>query len=217
MSDPIDEAPLILSVRGPDLMLEQLRRVASALGTVHLESGTDVGSLLAAAFNNEVVASAATVVIHVGDDVGRVMYAVLDDSAALVALTSAPIVAPGPVVAIGAHGFSDRKSPDGSFPLSLVDDWGIDDVMAAAFDSVPTGVLPIALLIDLAVLDPVYEPQSRRTQPGGLDPRRLARAAYVSGRQSRISRVGVVASAPDASMSNFAHVVLSFCAGLVSR
>lgn len=217
MSDPIDEAPLILSVRGPDLMLEQLRRVASALGTVHLESGTDVGSLLAAAFNNEVVASAATVVIHVGDDVGRVMYAVLDDSAALVALTSAPIVAPGPVVAIGVHGFSDRKSPDGSFPLSLVDDWGIDDVMAAAFDSVPTGVLPIALLIDLAVLDPVYEPQSRRTQPGGLDPRRLARAAYVSGRQSRISRVGVVASAPDASMSNFAHVVLSFCAGLVSR
>lgn len=217
MSDSNDEAPPILSVRGSDLMLEELRGAASALGTVHLESGTDVGSLLAAALDNKVVGSAATVAIHVGDDVGRIMHAALDDSAALVAFTSAPIEAPRPVVAIGLHGFSDRTAPDGSFLLSLVDDWGIDDVMSAAFDSVPAGDSPIALLIDLAVLDPVYEPQSRRTQPGGLDPRRLARAAYVSGRQPRIGRVGVVASAPDASMTNFAHVVLSFCAGLVSR
>lgn len=211
-------APPILTVRGPDVMVDALRVAVSGRRTFHLESGTDVGPLLAdSAFDNESGAGEATL-IHLGHDVSRVLSTTRgDESLALVAVTPEPIEARGRVVMVGLHGFSDRKAPDGSFSISLIDDWGVDDVMASAFDSVPGGDSPIALLFDLAVLDPVYEPQSSRAKAGGLDPRRLARAAYVSGRQSRVRRVGMVSSAPNGSMANFIHVVLSLCAGLASR
>lgn len=212
-------APPFLTVRGPDVMVDALRHAISDQRTLHLESGTDIGALLAdAAFDSETGAGEGTVVIHLGHDVSRVLSTARgDESLALVAVTPEPIEAWGRVVMVGLHGFSDRKAPDGSFPISLIDDWGIDDVIASAFDSVPGGDSPIALFFDLAVLDPVYEPQSSRAKAGGLDPRRLARAAYVSGRQSRVRRVGMVSSAPNGSMTNFIHVVLSLCAGLASR
>ena len=195
-------------------MVAGLHKALAEWGSFHVESGTDVASMLAYPGHHQDIEG--TVVINLGDDVGRVMNVTRGDSvSALVALISEPIVASPPVVAVGLHGFSVHSTPDGSFPLSLVDDWGIDDVMAAAFDSVPGE--KIALLVDLAVLDPAFEPRSERTRPGGLDTRRLGRAAYVAGRHQRVSRVGLVASSPDAPMANLAHVMLSFCAGLAAR
>jgi hypothetical protein len=200
-------------------MVAGLHKALAEWGSFHVESGTNVAALLAGPpFPGHRDDTEGTVVINLGDDVGRVMNATRGNSvSALVALISEPIEASPPVVAVGLHGFSAHSTPDGSFPLSLVDDWGIDDVMAAAFDSIPGEISKIALLVDLAVLDPAFEPRSKRTRPGGLDTRRLGRAAYVAGRHQRVSRVGLVASAPDAPVANLAHVTLSFCAGLAAR
>jgi arginase family enzyme len=102
--------------------------------------------------------------------------------------------------------------PENSFTIQMIDDWGIDEVMASAFDLASRSGLPIAALIDLAVLDPVFD--SNRTVPGGLDMKRLLRAARATGRRSDLTAAGFVKSGSDL---NLAYSVLSFCAGLVNR
>jgi arginase family enzyme len=154
-----------------------------------------------------------------------------DAGSALLVITPQPLEAQPPAVMVGLHGFSNQPPVEGSFPLSLIDDWGVDDVMAAAFDSLGNQG-SVAVLIDLSVLDLAFEPGSQRARPGGLDPRRLARAAYLSGRHSQVNKVGLVAAvAPIQSAldppemvsvylgphANLAHVALSFCAGLAAR
>lgn len=200
-------------------MVAGLHKALAEWGSFHVESGTNFAALLAdPAVPGRRQDTEDTVVINLGDDVDQVMNVTRGNSGSpLVALIREPIEVSPPVVAVGLHGFSTHSTPDGSFPLALVDDWGIDDVMAAAFDSLPDGISEIALLVDLAVLDSAFEPRSKRSRPGGLDPRRLGRAAYVAGRHQLVSRVGLVASGPDAPMANLAHVTLSFCAGLAGR
>ena len=68
------------------------------------------------------------------------------------------------------------------------------------------------MLFDLAVLDPAFD--SERTIPGGLDMRRLLRAARTSGRHPEVAAAGFVRAGSDL---NLVHTVLSFCAGLASR
>lgn len=68
------------------------------------------------------------------------------------------------------------------------------------------------MLFDLAVLDPAFEDE--RTTPGGLDLRRLFRAARSCGRRADVSAAGFVKAA---SEMNLVHTLLHFCAGLAAR
>lgn len=114
---------------------------------------------------------------------------------------------------VGLHGFSDIPgAPETSFSMQMIDDWGIDDVMASALDLASRQGRELAVLFDLAVLDPAFDDE--RTTPGGLDLRRLFRAARACGRRPDVAAAGFVKSASEV---NLVHVVLSFCAGLAGR
>ena len=130
-------------------------------------------------------------------------------------------VGPGPPIGpqgnlaavVGLHGFSDKPfAPDTSFSMQMIDDWGIDDVMASALDVASRQKRALAVFFDLAVLDPVFEDE--RTTPGGLDLRRLFRAARSCGRRADVSAAGFVKAASEV---NLVYTVLSFCAGLAGR
>lgn len=155
--------------------------------------------------------------MNVGTDVRDVMLAIRPgDGSALLVVTPEPLAARPPAVLVGLHGFSGQPAVEGSYPLALIDDWGVDDVMASAFDSLGKPG-SIAVLIDLSVLDLAFEPGSRHARPGGLDPRRLGRAAYLSGRHPNVNTVGLVAAVSTGPHANLAHVALSFCAGVAAR
>jgi hypothetical protein len=114
---------------------------------------------------------------------------------------------------VGLHGFSDTPgAPETSFSMQMIDDWGIDDVMASALDLASRQGRELAVLFDLAVLDPAFDDE--RTIPGGLDLRRLFRAARACGRRPDVAAAGFVKAASEV---NLVHVVLSFCAGLAGR
>lgn len=118
-----------------------------------------------------------------------------------------------PAAVVGGHGFSDTSgAPETSFSMQTVDDWGIDDVMAAALDLASRQSRGLAVLFDLAVLDPAFDDE--RTTPGGLDLRRLFRAARACGRRPDVAAAGFVKAG---SEINLVHAVLSFCAGLAGR
>jgi arginase family enzyme len=120
---------------------------------------------------------------------------------------------PNLAAVVGLHGFSDTPAaPDTSFSMQMIDDWGIDDVMASALDLASRQKRALAVLFDLAVLDPAFERD--RTTPGGLDPRRLFRAARAAGRRPDVAAAGFVKAASEV---NLVHAVLSFCAGLAGR
>lgn len=205
----------MLTITGTDSMVRGLHEMIGQWGGFDLESGTDVRSVFRPS-------GGLPVTMSVGENIRDVMHATRPDAgSALLVITPQPLEAQPPVVMVGLHGFSNQPPVEGSFPLPLIDDWGVDDVMAAAFDSLGNPA-SVAVLIDLAVLDLAFEPGSQRARPGGLDPRRLARAAYLSGRHSPVNNVGLVAAVvhvpPDPGPhANLAHVALSFCAGLAAR
>lgn len=125
-----------------------------------------------------------------------------------------PIGSPRNVAAVvGLHGFADRPgAADTSFSMQMVDDWGIDDVMASALDLASRQDRALAVIFDLAVLDPAFEDE--RTTPGGLDLRRLFRAARSCGRRADVSAAGFVKASSEV---NLVHALLHFCAGLAGR
>lgn len=177
----------MLTITGTDQIVRGLHEMLGRWGWFHLESGTDIRSVFG-------LTGGLPVTMCVGGNVRDVMLATRPNSgSALLFFTPQPLDVELPAVLVGMHGFSTQPVIDGSFPLSLIDDWGVDDVMAAAFDSLGNPA-SIAVLIDLAVLDVVFEPGSQRARPGGLDPRRLGRAAYLSGRNSIVNNVGLVAA-----------------------
>ena len=198
-----------VNVVGPDHLVTGLRRFLEVYGTVHVESGVDVGAML--------TGKGEVMVILGNDPVELHDRLVANSGSSVLVIASTPISGWAGHAMVGAHGFARERVSEGSFPLSLVDDWGMDDVMAAAFDSLPTDEGNIVVLVDLAVLDSIFEPDSHRSQPGGLDPRRLARACFLAGRHPRVSRIGLLTSGPNAQTANLAHAALSFCAGVAGR
>ena len=115
---------------------------------------------------------------------------------------------------VGLHGFSETPAPpDTSFSMQMIDDWGIDDVMAygpgsrLAARPGPGGALRSGRP------RPCLRPRSERF-PGGLDVRRLLRAARSCGRRPEVAAAGFVKAG---SELNLVHAVLSFCAGLAGR
>ena len=118
-----------------------------------------------------------------------------------------------PAATVGLHGFAETTgASDSSFSMQMVDDWGIDDVMATAMDLASRQGPALAVLFDLSVLDPCFD--TERTIPGGLDLRRLFRAARTCGRRPDVAAAGFVKAGSDL---NLAYAVLSFCAGLAGR
>jgi hypothetical protein len=198
-----------VNVVGPDHLVAGLRRFLEERGTIHVETGVDVGAMLT---------GKGEVTVVLGDDaVGLYDRLVAGSRCSVLAIASELISGWAVQAIVGAHGFAREIAPEGSFTLALVDDWGMDDAMAAAFDSLPNDEGNIVVLVDLAVLDSIFEPDSHRSQPGGLDPRRLARGSFLAGRHPRVSRIGLLTSGPNAQTANLAHAALSFCAGVAGR
>ena len=149
--------------------------------------------------------------------IGSQADAVLEELEEFLVVQVGPGVPIGPrrnvAAVVGLHGFSDRPgAADTSFSMQMVDDWGIDDVMASALDLASRQGRALAVLFDLAVLDPAFEDD--RATPGGLDLRRLFRAARSCGRRADVSAAGFVKAASEV---NLVHAVLYFCAGLAGR
>ena len=179
---------------------------------VDLDSGVDVRRL------NAVIATSdhewkGGLPVVVGSRPERVLKA-LEQFMVVQLGPGPPLGSPSNVAAVvGLHGFSDRPgAADTSFSMQMVDDWGIDDVVASALDLASRQDRALAVLFDLAVLDPAFEDE--RTTPGGLDLRRLFRAARSCGRRADVSAAGFVKAASEV---NLVHALLHFCAGLAGR
>jgi hypothetical protein len=182
---------------------------------IDLDSGADVRKLtaaIAAGIDDEV--GGTRVVIGSRSDL--VLEQLDRFSVVEVAGSLSPTRIPGrpsPAAIVGLHGFAETAgSPDTSFTMQMIDDWGIEDVMATALDLASRQGPALAVLFDLAVLDPVFEPE--RTIPGGLDMRRLLRAARGCGGHPDVAAAGFVRAGSNA---NLVYTVLSFCAGLSGR
>lgn len=208
----------------PDSTLTEMIPVMEASGWFDLDSGLDTGTLtmtvgtlpLAERGGGQSAVPDRRNWLVVGADPEATFAPVhARRDLGLVAMVSTPPADRSRAVLVGLHGFHTQASdPDRSFSLTLVDDWGIEDVMAVAWDAALRDGEQIGLMIDLAVLDPVYEPGCLRTRPGGLSLRQLCRAARWAGRQPGAT---VVALAKATSLSNLAQVAMSFSAGLAAR
>ena len=179
---------------------------------VDLDSGVDVRRLNAVIAPSDHESKGGLPVV-VGSRPERVLEA-LEQFLVVQLGPGPPLGSPRNLAAVvGLHGFSDRPGPaDTSFSMQMVDDWGIDDVVASALDLASRQDRALAVLFDLAVLDPAFEDE--RTTPGGLDLRRLFRAARSCGRRADVSAAGFVKAGSEV---NLVHALLHFCAGLAGR
>ena len=205
-------------VERPDLIIYSsdatLAAVAALLAEtvgIDLDTGADVRALQPA-IALEYPVPAGTPLLVIGSESEPVFYDLRDF--AVVAVAARPPADPHPPVAlVGVHGFSDMSAArDSTFPMQTIDDWGIDDVMGLAIDLASRRGGAIAVVFDLAVLDPAFDADG--TIPGGLDMRRLLRAARSCGRRPEIAAAGFIRAGSD---QNLVHAILSFCAGLVLR
>jgi hypothetical protein len=215
MSNPADllmSNPADLLISSPDRTLMEIAPMLNQVVGVDLESGVDVRRLKAviAPANHEGRGGLSVVV---GSQPDRV----LEELERFSVVQVGPSLPIGPqhslAAVVGLHGFSDTPGgPDTTFSMQMIDDWGIDDVMASALDLASRQKRALAVLFDLAVLDPAFD--DGRTTPGGLDLRKLFRAARACGRRPDVAGAGFVKAG---SEINLVYAVLSFCAGLAGR
>jgi len=196
----------------PDGTLHEIAPLLNQVVGIDLDSGVDVRRLrvvMAPAHHN----GSAGLPIVVGSQSDSVLQALEKFSVVQVGPRRPPGPHENPAAMVGLHGFSDiPTTADTSFSMQMIDDWGIDDVMASALDVASRQKRALAVFFDLAVLDPAYE--GERTTPGGLDLRKLFRAARSCGRRADVLAAGFVKAASEV---NLVHTVLTFCAGLASR
>jgi hypothetical protein len=207
--DAVEQPDLVIS--SSDGTLADVADLLSATVGIDLDTGADVRALKAAITLDGEAESGAPLVV-VGSEAHRV-YEELQEFAVIAVTARPPAGRPAPVALVGVHGFSDIVGArDSTFPMQSIDDWGIDDVMGLAVDLASRQGRAIAALVDLAVLDPAFDDHG--TIPGGLDMRRLLRAARLCGRRPEIAAAGFVRAGSD---QNLVHAILSFCAGLALR
>ena len=208
--DLVSQPDLLIS--SPDRTLLEIAPMLNQVVGVDLDSGVDVRRLKAVMAPVRTEGRGGLPVV-VGSQPDRVLEE-LEQFAVVQVGPGLPIGPQGNVAAVvGLHGFSDRPvAPDTSFSMQMIDDWGIDDVIASALDVASRQKRALAVFFDLAVLDPAFEDE--RTTPGGLDLRRLFRAARSCGRRADVFGAGFVKAASEV---NLVHTVLSFCAGLAGR
>ena len=209
----VEQPDLLIS--SPDRTLAEIVPILNEVVAIDLDSGADVRKLKAVISpDNDDGMSGTRVVIGSQPDL------VLEKLSRFSIVEVVPAQSAGrppsqrsPAAVVGVHGFSESTgAPDTSFSMQMIDDWGIDDVMATALDLASRQGPALAVLFDLAVLDPAFD--HPRTTPGGLDLRRLFRAARASGRRPDVAAVGFVKAGSDL---NLVYAVLSFCAGLAGR
>lgn len=199
----------------PDGTLTEIAPLLDRIVGIDLDTGADVRALKAG-IGSEVANAAARSRVIVGSQSGVVhrelsLFSVVE-VATSVASNRNPS-AGGPAAQVGLHGFAATGvATDTTFSMQMIDDWGIEDVMASALDLALRHGSTLAVLFDLAVLDPAFD--SGGTVPGGLDVRRLLRAARACGRRPEVAAAGFVKAG---SELNLAYAVLSFCAGLALR
>jgi hypothetical protein len=206
-----------LVISSPDETLSDIAPILNRVVGVDLDTGADVRKLNAAmATGNEAGSIRGGTRVVVGSEPMRVSGHL--DRFSLVAVGSTTLGSltdsrRTPAATVGLHGFAETTgASDSSFSMQMVDDWGIDDVMATAMDLASRQGPALAVLFDLSVLDPCFD--TERTIPGGLDLRRLFRAARTCGRRPDVAAAGFVKAGSDL---NLAYAVLSFCAGLAGR
>jgi hypothetical protein len=201
-----------LLISSPDRTLTEIAPILNQIVGVDLDSAVDVRRLKAVISSGEDQGSGGLRVV-IGSQPDTVFEALGRFSIVEVGPGIATAPHRNPAAIVGLHGFSDRSSEsDTSFSMQMIDDWGIDDVMASALDLASRQGRELAVMFDLAVLDPAFDQD--RTTPGGLDLRRLFRAARACGRRPDVSAAGFVKAASEV---NLVHAVLSFCAGLAGR
>jgi hypothetical protein len=201
-----------LLISSPDRTLGEIAPMLNRVVGVDLDSGVDVRRLKAVMAPAQDEGRGGLPVV-IGSQPDRVLEE-LERFSVVEVGPGLPIGPQGNVAAVvGLHGFSDTPgAPDASFSMQMIDDWGIDDVMASALDLASRQKRALAVLFDLAVLDPAFDDE--RTTPGGLDLRRLFQAARACGRRPDVAAAGFVKAASEV---NLVHTVLSFCAGLAGR
>jgi hypothetical protein len=199
----------------PDRTLVEIAPMLDRVVGIDLDSGADVRRLMPAIADGIDDGVGGTRVV-IGSRSDLVLEQLERFSVVEVAGSPLPTRTPArqnPAAVVGLHGFADTAaSPDTTFTMQMIDDWGIEDVMATALDLASRQGPALAVLFDLAVLDPVFEPEG--TIPGGLDMRRLLRAARACGGRPDVTAAGFVRAGSDA---NLVYTVLSFCAGLAGR
>lgn len=197
----------------PDGTLTEIAPLLDRIVGIDLDTGADVRALKAA-IGSELSEAAAMARVVVGSRSGVVQRELSPFSVVEVATSVASDrTARRPAAQVGLHGFAETGvATDTSFSMQMIDDWGIEDVMASALDLASRHGSMLAVLFDLAVLDPAFD--SGGTVPGGLDVRRLLRAARACGRRPEVAAAGFVKAGSDL---NLAYAVLSFCAGLALR
>ena len=208
----VERPDLLIST--PDGTLDDIAGLLDAVAGIDLDTGADVRRLRAAVGSGSVGEPGVTGVV-----IGAGREAVYEELRRF-SIVEVAATLPGdpdpdrmPRALVGLHGFSARRvAADCSFPMQTIEDWGIDDVMAAAMDLASRHEPALAVLFDLAVLDPAFDAVG--TIPGGLDLTRLLRAARISGRHPGVAAAGFVKAGSDV---NLVHAVLSFCAGLAGR
>lgn len=201
-----------LLISSPDRTLAEIAPLLNQVVGIDLDSGVDVRRLKAVIPPARHEGSGGLRVV-VGSRPDRVLEEL--EQFSVVQVGPGPTIGPPGIVAavVGPHGFSDRPiPPDTSFSMQMIDDWGIDDVMASALDVASRQKRALAVVFDLAVLDPAFEEE--RATPGGLDLRRLFRAARSCGRRADVCAAGFVKAGSEV---NLVYTVLSFCAGLAGR
>lgn len=206
-----------LVISSPDETLSDIAPILNRVVGIDLDSGADVRKLKAAmATGNEAASITGETRVVIGCEPMRVFGHLNRFSLVAVGATHlGPLTDPHrtPAATVGLHGFSQTTgASDSSFSMQMIDDWGIDDVMATAMDLASRQGPALAVLFDLSVLDPCFD--TERTIPGGLDLRRLFRAARTCGRRPDVAAAGFVKAGSDL---NLAYAVLSFCAGLAGR
>ena len=211
--ESVDRPDVLFS--SPDGTLVEIAPLLDRIVGVDLDSGADV-RVLKAAIGSEVSISAAAARVVVASESGAIYRELSGFSVVEVASKPSSDRSPAaqrPVARVGLHGFADAGGPpDTSFSMQMIDDWGIEDVMGSALDLALRQGSALAVLFDLAVLDPAFDLGG--TVPGGLDLRRLLRAARACGRRPEVAAGAFVKAG---SQLNVAYAVLSFCAGLALR
>ena len=211
--ESVDRPDVLFS--SPDGTLVEIAPLLDRIVGVDLDTGADVRSLNAA-IGWEVPESVTGARVVVGSESG-VVYRELNRFSVVEVATNVPSdrspPAHRPAAVVGLHGFAEAGgAPDTSFSMQMIDDWGIEDVMGSALDLALREGSAVAVLFDLSVLDPAFD--SGATVPGGLDMRRLLRAARACGRRPEVVAAGFVKAS---SELNVTHAILSFCAGLALR
>jgi hypothetical protein len=204
-----------LLISSPDRTLAEIAPMLNQVVGVDLDSGVDVRRLKAVISSAKDEGIVGTRVV-VGSQPDRV----LEELDRFSVVEVAPGLSAGrlptqrrPAAIVGLHGFSETSgASETSFSMQMIDDWGIDDVMASALDLASRQGRAMAVLFDLAVLDPAFD--GERTIQGGLDLRRLFRAARTCGRRPDVAAAGFVKAGSEV---NLVYAVLSFCAGLAGR